>query len=147
MAIKFRLVAKKDMRKGADKDAKVYGPVIVSGSKVTLGQLCEEVAEQSSLTTGDVKNALDRLVFCIQSHLKNGQGVDAGDLGHFSIVLRSGSAESEEAYDTKLMRTPKVLFYPGKKLRDMQGDIRYERVKTASAGSGEDEDDLPQEVV
>ncbi len=127
--LRYKLVPRKDMTKGALAEAKLYYPQVVNQGRVSFDSLCEEVAEQSSLTSGDIKNCMDRLIGCLVRHLKEGRSVDCGDLGSFRINIRSTGADTPEAYDpATMMRKPGVQYFAGKKLRDMKAtDITYER--------------------
>lgn len=127
--LKYKLVQRKDMTNGALEGSKLYYPQVINQGRVSFDSLCEEVAEQSSLTSGDIKNCMDRLVNCLVRHLKEGRSVDCGDLGSFRINIRSTGADTPEAYDAAtMMRKPSVQYYLGKKLRDMQDTgVQYER--------------------
>lgn len=127
--LKYKLVQRKDMSKGALEGSKLYYPQVINQGRVSFDSLCEEVAEQSSLTSGDIKNCMDRLINCLVRHLKEGRSVDCGDLGSFRINIRSTGADTPETYDAAtMMRKPSVQYYLGKKLRDMQDTgVQYER--------------------
>lgn len=133
--IKYKLIQKKDMSEDAAEDAKLYYPQLVLNGRVTFQDLCEEVAEQSSLTSGDIKNCVDRLINCLVRHLKEGRSVDVGDLGSFRISLRSAGTINAEDYDPTLqMRPPKVIYNPGKKLREMrETNVQFERITVEPA--------------
>ena len=128
--LRFKLIEKKDMSKDAGDGAKLFYPQLVSNGRVSFDSLCDEVAEQSSLTSGDIKNCMDRLINCLVRHLQEGRSVDCGDLGSFGITLRSAGAQSKEAYDVStMMREPGVQYYLGKKLRNMRKtNFKYERI-------------------
>lgn len=127
--LRYKLVQRKDMSKGALEGSKLYYPQVINQGRVSFDTLCEEVAEQSSLTSGDIKNCMDRLINCLVRHLKEGRSVDCGDLGSFRINIRSTGADTPEAYDAAtMMRKPSIQYYLGKKLRDMQDTgVQYER--------------------
>ena len=127
--LRYKLVQRKDMSKGALEDAKLYYPQVINQGRVSFDSLCDEVAEQSSLTSGDIKNCMDRLINCLVRHLKEGRSVDCGDLGSFRINIRSTGADTPDAYDAAtMMRKPSIQYYLGKKLRDMQDTgVQYER--------------------
>ena len=132
--LKYRLVQLKDMSKDAAEDAKLYYPRLVGNGKVTFEALCEEVAEQSSLTSGDIKNCMDRLINCLVRHLQEGRSVDCGDLGSFRINIRSKGSITQEGYDaTTMMREPGIQYYLGKKLREMRSTkVQFERITAQS---------------
>lgn len=127
--LRYKLVQRKDMSKGALEGSKLYYPQVINLGRVSFDSLCEEVAEQSSLTSGDIKNCMDRLINCLVRHLKEGRSVDCGDLGSFRINIRSTGADTPETYDAAaMMRKPSIQYYLGKKLRDMQDTgVQYER--------------------
>ena len=127
--LRYKLVQRKDMSKGALEGSKLYYPQVINLGRVSFDSLCEEVAEQSSLTSGDIKNCMDRLINCLVRHLKEGRSVDCGDLGSFRINIRSTGADTPEAYDAAtMMRKPSIQYYLGKRLRDMQDTgVQYER--------------------
>lgn len=127
--LRYKLVQRKDMTRGALENAKLYYPQVINQGRVSFDSLCEEVAEQSSLTSGDIKNCMDRLINCLVRHLKEGRSVDCGDLGSFRINIRSTGADTPETYDAAtMMRKPSIQYYLGKKLRDMQDTgVQYER--------------------
>lgn len=127
--LRYKLVQRKDMTKGALEGSKLYYPQVINQGRVSFDSLCDEVAEQSSLTSGDIKNCMDRLINCLVRHLKEGRSVDCGDLGSFRINIRSTGADTPETYDAAtMMRKPSIQYYLGKKLRDMQDTgVQYER--------------------
>lgn len=132
--LRYKLVQRKDMSKGALEGSKLYYPQVINQGRVSFDSLCEEVAEQSSLTSGDIKNCMDRLINCLVRHLKEGRSVDCGDLGSFRINIRSTGADTPETYDAAtMMRKPSIQYYLGKKLRDMQDTgVQYERYTPTS---------------
>lgn len=146
--LKYKLVLVKDMRKDAAEDAKAVSPYLVSGGTVTFEELCRDVAEESSLTSGDMKNVMDRLVRTIRKHVEAGRSVNCGELGTFSISLRSAVADDAASYDAQaLMRPPKIVYRPGKLLRRLDDAVTYERVTDKPAsGTGGGEEERPGEL-
>lgn len=132
--MKYYLVKQKNMKKGAPEDSTVVRPQLVSAGKVTYASLIKEIEKRSTLSSGDIKGCVDQLAEVIAEHLKNGQRVDAGDIGTFGIQLRSACADSAEEYSVKAcMKTPAISYYPGKKLRDAREEVTYERVEPKTA--------------
>ncbi len=78
---------------------KLYHPRVVHTATIPTMQLAKEIAEYSSLTTGDVKNTIDNLVNVMSKHLQASESVTVDGLGTFSLVMRSrgkGSAAADE---------------------------------------------------
>lgn len=69
--------------------AKLFHPRAVHIATVGSVQLAKEIAEYSSLTTGDVKNTIDNLVTVMTKHLHASESVTVDGLGTFSLVMRS----------------------------------------------------------
>lgn len=78
---------------------KLYHPRIVHTGTVSTTQLAREIAEYSSLSTGDVKNTIDNMVTVMTKHLHASESVTVDGLGTFSIIMRSrgkGAATADE---------------------------------------------------
>lgn len=139
--LRFKFVKRKDLSENAAEDATMFYPQLVSNGRVSFEDLCDQVAEESALTSADVKACVDRLVKCLSTNLKEGRSVDCGDLGSFRINIRSKGVKNVEEYDPEtMMRAPGVQYYPGKKLREMRKvDVRFERVTTPTEEPEDDE--------
>ena len=78
MAIKYKLVLKKDMSKDAAEDSKLWYAQGINAGEMSLEELCEDIAESSTLTSADVKAALDRLTWALNKNLRAGRIVTVG---------------------------------------------------------------------
>ena len=102
------------LSKIANKEGKkLYHPQVVTIGNVSLNDLSKEVAELSSLSTGDVKNTIDNLITVMTRHLQSGESVSLDGLGSFTLSLKSTGKGSETAdevspYDARL----KINFRP-----------------------------------
>lgn len=153
MAIRYQLVQRKDFSKNAGTNAKKYYATLVSNGSVSFESLCESISEETAMTSADVKSILDRLPRIINRHLIEGRNVQVGELGSFRIALRSGGTETIEAYDAaQQMRTPSLVFTPGKALRLDPSKLKYQRVKKEEVKEQtpteptEPEEDIPEIV-
>lgn len=128
--LRYRLVQKKDMSEGAGPDAKLFYPQLVAGGKLSFDDLCDQAAEESTLTSADIKACMDRVIRSLAKNLLNGFIVDCGELGSFRLNLRSSGTITKEEYDpTEHMRTPSVQYFPGKFLKDSrETKTRFERI-------------------
>lgn len=138
MSLDYRLVQKKDRSEGAAEDAKLWYPQLVGKGRVSFEAFCEDVAEESALTSADIKAAMDRIVRSLVKHLREGRTVDLGDLGTFGISLRSSGTINKEDYDPQVnMREPGIVYWPAKSLKKMRKtDVSFERITV----SGETEE-------
>lgn len=64
-----------------------YPRVVLTGS-VTTDDIAKEIAELSSLTTGDTKNVVDNLVYVLTRHLHASESVMLDGFGSFRPVLK-----------------------------------------------------------
>lgn len=83
---------------------KLYHPRVVYVANVGTNQLAKEVAEYSSLSTGDVKNTLDNLAVVMTKHMQASETVTLDGLGTFSLAFRStgnGMLTAEEVDASK----------------------------------------------
>ena len=92
---------------------KLYHPQVKTTGVVSLDMLAEEVAELSSLSTGDVKNSIDNLVTVMTRHMQSSESVLIDNLGSFYLSMKSVgkgflSAEEVNANNCRL----KVMFRP-----------------------------------
>ena len=144
MAIKYKLVQRRDFSKGAKPTDKKYYATLVSNGTATLEEICESVSEETALTSADVKSCLDRLPRIIARHLREGRNVQVGELGSFRFVLSSSGTVTEKEFDAAtMMRDPKLLFTPGKEIQNVRYSATYKRV-TFKPNGEEEETEEPE---
>ena len=120
MAISYTLVQRKDMSKGALEDAKLYYALAVNTRRVDFDDLCDEIAETCTLTSAE-----------------NSELVQFGDLGNFRISVGSTGSATPEEFSASMLRKPKVVFHPGKRLQEMRDVAKFARF-TVDKDEGED---------
>lgn len=147
MAIKFKLVTRKNL--GADQKEvpeKVYAQM-VCGDYVPFEEFIEEIADSSGVGSAGVKAVIDRSVVILVRHLQHGRRVHFGDLGHFRYNFGSEGVPDGKDFTTSMIREPKVRFYPGKDLRVAKSRTSFEKIspekKDEGEGGGNGEDDRP----
>ena len=89
MPIKYRLVLRKDMTKGAAAGSKLYYAVNKSTGTCDFEELCDQIADRSTASRGDVQVVVDGLLYILKQRLQKGETVQLGDLGHFQAVMFS----------------------------------------------------------
>lgn len=148
MAVKYRLVERKDMSKdAAEGDTLIYA-VSSSTGMCDTNQLCAIIADRSAATPGDVKLVLDGILYVLQQNIPDGKTVQVGDLGYFQAILGSKGASTEKDFSANLIKHRRVLFRPGKALVQLAQNLKTERYSSGSgSGSGSNptpgEDDRP----
>lgn len=99
-------------------------------SELSYRSLGKEIAEGSStVSDSDVMAVLNELIKILKRHLANGEIVRFGDFGSFQIGITSDGADSEEKYNTSLIKSKKVVFRPGIDLKEMLATLSFEKIK------------------
>ena len=145
MAMKFKLVTRKNL--GPDQKEvpeKVYAQM-VCGDYVPFEEFVEEIADSSGVGSAGVKAVIDRSVVILVRHLQHGRRVHFGDLGHFRNNFGSEGVTDEKSFTTSMIREPKVRFFPGKELRIAKSRTSFEKMslEKKDEGEGGGEDDRP----
>lgn len=128
MAVKYKLVSKKNLGKDqAENPEKMYAQM-VCGDLVTFENFIEEVSDSSGVGSAGVKAVLDRVNVVLQRHLQQGRRVNVGELGNFRYTFGSAGVTEDEKFETKMIREPKVRFFPGRALRITKSRASFEKV-------------------
>ncbi|MDM8232868.1 HU family DNA-binding protein [Phocaeicola barnesiae] len=120
----------------------VYFAKLKTQQKLTNEMVIERIVRETSLSEGDVKNALVSLSNIVCDALKLGMSVDLAELGSFRLTVPSKMMDTpEEVTVADALKTPKITFTPKQKMRDAANavELSIDRPKkeTASGGSNE----------
>ena len=127
MGIRYKLVQRKDFSKGAGPDAKLYYPQLLNNGNISFDELCDSIAQETALSSADVKGVMDRLARLTSLNLKQGRSINLGELGSLRVVLSSAGSITEDGYKAATMMRPlKIVFTPGK--NDIRDKATYDRV-------------------
>ena len=101
-----------------------------SRGELTFRKLSKEIAEGSTTVSDtDVMAVLNDLTKVLRRHLENGEIVRFGDFGTFQITISSAGSETEEKFNSSLIKNSKVSFRPGIDLKEMLNNLKYEKGK------------------
>ena len=146
MALKYKLIQRKDMSPDAEEGAKkYYGSVSATG---TLGfdQICSNIAAYSTASPGDVKLVLDGLVFVASEALLRGEVVQLGELGNFQLKVSSTGTETAEEFDASMFGNPRIVFRPSIRLKTAIARFSVEKwpvITTSGSTSTDEEEERP----
>lgn len=132
---------------GNRKGQTVYYAYPKSQQKLTNKMLVERIVRETSLSEGDVKNALVSLSNVVCEALQMGMSVDLAELGSFRLVVPSKMMDTKEEVTVKgALKTPKIVFTPKQKMRNAANavELSIDRSTAPTAGSGET--DSPEEI-
>lgn len=125
MAIKFKSQPRKNPQDMVAPE-KFYAAAIGNG-ETDMEALAEMIAYQSTLTDTDCYAVLRSLEHNIINELKQGRIVKLGSLGNFQVSISSqGKVTPEEVTATDITKS-RIIFRPGKKLRNLLGNLSYQK--------------------
>ena len=117
MSVKYKLVLKKDLTKGAAAgDKRYYASAPVSGT-MDFDSICDVVADRSTASDGDVALVIRSVIRVMGEAFLRNEVVQLGNLGNFRISIGSSGTVDEKDFQANLIRKPKIIFTPGAKLR------------------------------
>ena len=137
---------------GERKGQTVYYAQVKSQHKMTNKMVVERIVRETSLSAGDVSNALISLANVVCDALKMGMSIDLGDLGSFRLTVPSKMMDSAEEVTVKdALKNPKIIFTPKQKMRDAANSVELsidrpstkadDDATTTTPGTGEDGED------
>jgi len=123
--ILYKLINRKKPGEKTD-PGKIYATPVKRGSK-PLKSIGSDIVKISSLSKGDVDNVLSNLVDLIPDYLLEGNSVHLGELGTMRLSFSSEGVENEEDFSTSKIKGLKIIFTPGKDLKDKISRARFEK--------------------
>jgi hypothetical protein len=125
MAIKFKTQPRKNPQDMVAPE-KFYAAAISNG-ETDMESLAEMIAYQSTLTDTDCYAVLRSLEHNIVNELRQGRIVKLGSLGNFQVSISSEGKVSPEDVSATDITKSRILFRPGKKLRNLLGTLSYNK--------------------
>ena len=124
---------------GERKGQTVYYAQVKSQQKLTDKMLIERIVRETSLSEGDVKNALISLSNVVCEALEMGMSVDLAELGNLRVSVPSKMMDTAAEVTAKdALKTPKIVFTPKQKMRDAANKVELSidkgTVITSSSG-------------
>ncbi|MEG1749946.1 MAG: DNA-binding protein [Tannerellaceae bacterium] len=127
MAQKFRLIERKNLGKDKETKPKKFYAYAVNNGYVSFNELCDDISENCTLTSADVKAVMDRMNFTLDKNLKAGRIVQFGEIGNFRLAVGSTGSELEKDFDTAMIKKPRIVFTPGSVLRETRTLTTFEK--------------------
>lgn len=127
MPIKYRLVLRKDMTKGAAADSKLYYAVNKSTDTCDFEELCDQIADRSNAS-------------------RKGETIQMGDLGHFQAVIGSKGTKLESDFNSSLIKRPRIVFRPSVTLKSVTSLVKFEKIVPDAPTSGGSDSESPDEI-
>ena len=114
---------------GKRKGQIVYYAQPVSQQHLTNKIVVDRIVRETSLSAGDVSNALISLGAIVRDALELGQSVDLADLGSFRIVVPAKMMDTEAEVTADSLKAPKIVFTPKAAMRNAAKSVELRVVK------------------
>ena len=101
----------------------------VSQQHLTNKMVVDRIVRETSLSAGDVSNALISLGAIVRNALELGQSVDLADLGSFRIIVPPKMMDSEAEVTADSLKAQKIVFTPKAAMRNAAKSVELRVVK------------------
>lgn len=125
MSVKFKVLPRKNPQDILAQE-KFYAAAIADG-ETDLERLAELISYQCTVTEADCYAVLMSLEHNIIGELNEGRIVKLGRLGNFQVGLSSEGKETAEEVTSSVIKKNRILFRPGKKMRNLLSTITYRK--------------------
>jgi predicted histone-like DNA-binding protein len=126
MSVKFKVL---ERRNPSDMDlpAKYYAKA-VTHEVIGIDELCELIAEQSTVSETDVLAVLNSLEKNVIRQIKKGNLIQLGRLGSFQLSLNSAGSEQEEQVTAANVLRKRIIFRPSQRFKDVLATLKFKKV-------------------
>ncbi len=100
-------------------------------SKININEVASLLAERSTFSKADVIGTLYGLVELIPDLLLNNHTVELGELGTFSLNLKSEASETPKPDGFRLIKSASISFRPSPQLKQAIKNPEYTKSKTS----------------
>lgn len=127
MSLHYKLVLRKNMSPKAPNGQRLFYAQTRAKRVYTFEEICQDAADSSTLSSGDMKLALDRIAQLLAKSLGKGEVAHLGELGNFQLLSTSTGSETEKDFTQAHLKRARLVFRPGAKLRYLMETVKSER--------------------
>ncbi|MBN2348111.1 MAG: HU family DNA-binding protein [Bacteroidales bacterium] len=127
MSVKFKVIEKGQPGVAGGGEKKFYASTSSDG-EVSLAGLTTSIEKISTVSGADIRAVLYALVDVMTDTLADGRIVRMGELGSLRVSISSEGKLTAEEVNANAIRNSKVIFTPGKKIKDMLSILQYTKV-------------------
>lgn len=120
---------------------KFYAQVQARG-EMGIREIAERIQRECTLTRADTIAVLTALEDVVSEGLQGGEIVRLGELGSLQVSVSGQGVEKEEEYNDGLIERKRILFRPGRTLRDTLSTLSFERVEVKPKSKGKTEEEV-----
>ena len=128
MSVKYNIIQKSQPGVSGGGGKKYYASAQMTGI-VDIEELTRDIEKISTVNGADIRAVLYALVDVAMHKLADSNVVKLGDLGNLRITLKSNGLETPGSVNATAIKGTRIRFYPGKKLKEMQKSLTYQKVK------------------
>lgn len=126
MPVKFNVIERGQPGVAGGGDKKYYASAKMTG-EMDIDQLTTAIEKISTVSGADIRAVLYAMVDVATDALSDSKIVRFGDMGSMRISVSSNGYDTPDEVTSHAIKRSKVLFTPGKKLKQMQKLLTYER--------------------
>lgn len=127
MAVKFNVIERGEPGVAGGGVKKFYASPNMSG-EMTLTGLTKSIEKISTVSGADIRAVLYSLIDVMKDNLNNGQIIRLGELGSLRVSFSSDGKITAKEVNAACIKKPKVIFHPGKQLKEMLVTMEYQKV-------------------
>lgn len=127
MSVKFKSVKRRNPL-DASAPEKYYATAVSDGS-TDFKELADMVASQSTASPADCHAVLIALESNIIRELHKGKIIRFGDIGSFSLSVKSEGKDTTEEVNSNSIKRSKLNFRPGKGLKQMLKTLEFTKIQ------------------
>jgi predicted histone-like DNA-binding protein len=125
MSIRFKTIQRQNL---LDRAApKKFYAIVEQKDKIGLDRLSSKLAAESIVSRADAYAVLMALLDTMLRELKEGTPIELGKLGTLSVSISSKGMDSEDQVTAASVSKARILFRPGKELKEMLKTLQYEK--------------------
>ncbi len=125
MAIKYKAQAKVNPQNRTETR---YYPVNIKTGNKNLEDLIPAIEKISTVSGADTAAVLYALLDVVPNLLADGNSVQLGGLGSIRVSIGGTGQEKQEEVTAANITKSKVLFTPGKKLKNMLAELSFKKI-------------------
>ena len=124
MKLKYKLIKRANPQ---DRTKAKWYAAPVNAGKINRKDLDKGIANMSSLSRGDVSNAIENLLDIMPKYLLMGKSVNLGEFGTLRLSFSSKGIDQAENFNVQMINNAKVIFTPSPEFRRTLKEIAFEK--------------------
>ena len=120
--IEFEVKSRK-LNIGKRKGQTVYYASPKAKQHFTNKMVIDRIVRETSLSAGDVSNALISLGAIVRDALLMGASIDLADLGSFRVIVPPKMIDNEIDVTAETLKSPKIVFTPKMQMREAAKNV------------------------